>query len=88
MVLQKVPKLCKYREEKVRGQIGVDADFRLGFSEYDIIYCLDEENVNGTGIAYKATLSNGKVAIKRLWRSGKSDASNDNGFKVEVDTLE
>jgi hypothetical protein len=67
----------------------MDVDFRLGFNEYDIIYCLNEENVNGTGIAYKATLSNGKlVAIKRLWRSGKSDSSNDNGFKVEVETLE
>jgi hypothetical protein len=64
---------------------------RLGFSEYEILDCLDEDNVIGSGGAgkvYKATLSNGElVAIKRLWSSAKSDASNDNGFKAEVDTL-
>jgi len=64
---------------------------RLGFSEYEILDCLDEDNVIGSGGAgkvYKATLSNGEiVAIKRLWSSGKGDASNDNGFKAEVDIL-
>jgi len=63
----------------------------LGFSEYEVLDCLDEDNVIGSGGAgkvYKATLSNGElVAIKRLWSSAKSDASNDNGFKAEVDTL-
>ncbi|XP_057821446.2 receptor-like protein kinase HSL1 [Cryptomeria japonica] len=67
---------------------------RLGFSEYEILDCLDEDNVIGTGGAgkvYKATLSNGEtVAVKRLWSSGKSREEadfNDNGFKAEVDTL-
>eukprot|EP01018_Ginkgo_biloba_P016075 Gb_12221 [translate_table: standard] len=64
---------------------------RLGFNEYEILDCLDEDNVIGTGGAgkvYKATLSNGEtVAIKRLWSSGKNEASNDNGFQAEVETL-
>lgn len=64
---------------------------KLGFSEYEILDCLDEDNVIGSGGAgkvYKAMLSNGEfVAIKRLWSSGKSDTSNDHGFKAEVDTL-
>jgi len=64
---------------------------KLGFSEYEILDCLDEDNVIGSGGAgkvYKATLSNGElVAIKRLWSSCKTDASNDNGFQAEVDTL-
>lgn len=67
---------------------------RLGFSEYEILDCLDEDNVIGTGGAgkvYKATLSSGEtVAVKRLWSSGKSREEadfNDNGFKAEVDTL-
>jgi len=67
---------------------------RLGFREYEILDCIDEENVigsGGSGKVYKAILGNGEtVAIKRLWSSGKSEGStscNDNGFKAEVETL-
>ncbi|GAB4827003.1 Serine/threonine-protein kinase hsl1 [Ancistrocladus abbreviatus] len=44
---------------------------KLGFSEYEILDCLDEDNVIGSGASgkvYKAVLSNGEtVAVKRLW---------------------
>lgn len=67
---------------------------RLGFREFEILDCIDEENVigsGGSGKVYKATLGNGEtVAIKRLWSSGKAEGSttcNDNGFKAEVETL-
>ncbi|KAL2931794.1 Receptor-like protein kinase HSL1 [Bienertia sinuspersici] len=44
---------------------------KLGFSEYEILDCLDEDNVIGTGASgkvYKAVLSNGEaVAVKKLW---------------------
>lgn len=62
---------------------------KLGFRGYDILDCIDEGNVigsGGSGKVYKATLGSGDiVAIKRLW--SVSDASNDNGFKAEVETL-
>eukprot|EP01018_Ginkgo_biloba_P002119 Gb_02803 [translate_table: standard] len=64
---------------------------RLGFREYEILDCIEEENVigsGGSGKVYKATLGNGEtVAIKRLWSTGKTEACNDNGFKAEVETL-
>lgn len=67
---------------------------RLGFREYEILDCIDEENVigsGGSGKVYKATLGNGEtVAIKRLWNNGNAEGStscNDNGFKAEVETL-
>ncbi|GLJ30439.1 hypothetical protein SUGI_0602560 [Cryptomeria japonica] len=62
---------------------------KLGFRGYEILDCIDEGNVigsGGSGKVYKATLGSGDmVAIKRLW--SVSDASNDNGFKAEVETL-
>ncbi|CBI30615.3 unnamed protein product, partial [Vitis vinifera] len=62
---------------------------KLGFSEYEILDCLDEDNVigsGGSGKVYKAVLSNGEaVAVKKLW--GGSNKGNENGFEAEVDTL-
>ncbi|KAK9089118.1 hypothetical protein Scep_028200 [Stephania cephalantha] len=73
---------------------------KLGFSEYEILDCLDEDNVIGTGGSgkvYKAVLSNGDaVAVKKLWVGGlKKDecndiekgGSSDGGFEAEVETL-
>ncbi|KAF8411122.1 hypothetical protein HHK36_003661 [Tetracentron sinense] len=71
---------------------------KLGFSEYEILDCLDEENVIGSGASgkvYKAVLSNGEtVAVKKLWGgSMKEDGSDENGrisddgFEAEVETL-
>ncbi|KAL4386476.1 hypothetical protein GQ457_09G002710 [Hibiscus cannabinus] len=44
---------------------------KLGFSEYEILDCLDEDNVIGKGASgkvYKVVLSNGEaVAVKKLW---------------------
>ncbi|KAE8700523.1 Receptor-like protein kinase 5 [Hibiscus syriacus] len=44
---------------------------KLGFSEYEILDCLDEDNVIGRGSSgkvYKVVLSNGEaVAVKKLW---------------------
>ncbi|KAK9152868.1 hypothetical protein Sjap_000348 [Stephania japonica] len=75
---------------------------KLGFSEYDIMDCLDEDNVIGSGASgkvYKAVLSNGEtVAVKKLKGgiTGKEDGNSvvekgrvadDDGFEAEVRTL-
>uniref|UniRef100_A0A0C9QPB6 non-specific serine/threonine protein kinase n=1 Tax=Wollemia nobilis TaxID=56998 RepID=A0A0C9QPB6_9CONI len=65
---------------------------KLGFRGHEILDCIDEENVigsGGSGKVYKATLGSGDVvAVKRLWNRGMSEESrNDNGFKAEVETL-
>ncbi|KAJ7551107.1 hypothetical protein O6H91_07G134300 [Diphasiastrum complanatum] len=64
---------------------------KLGFSEYEVLGCLDEDNIigiGGAGKVYKATLSNGQeVAVKKLWTDGKGNDSNDYGFNAEVETL-
>ncbi|KAJ7566184.1 hypothetical protein O6H91_02G091700 [Diphasiastrum complanatum] len=64
---------------------------KLGFSEYEVLSSLDEDNVIGTGGAgkvYKATLSNGQeVAIKKLRTEATGDKKHDYGFNAEVETL-
>ncbi|KAG9447792.1 hypothetical protein H6P81_013920 [Aristolochia fimbriata] len=72
---------------------------KLGFSEYEIFDCLDEDNVIGSGASgkvYKVVLSNGEaVAVKKLWGSKKWEGGpnnmqqriNDDGFEAEVETL-
>ncbi|XP_052203517.1 receptor-like protein kinase HSL1 [Diospyros lotus] len=73
---------------------------KLGFSEYEILDCLDEDNVIGAGASgkvYKGVLSNGDaVAVKKLWGGSKLvDESGDiekgriqdDGFEAEVETL-
>lgn len=73
---------------------------KLSFSEYEILDCLDEDNVIGSGASgkvYKAVLSNGEVvAVKKLWSTvvkkeeGSASASAsaaDNSFEAEVRTL-
>ncbi|KAF6155897.1 hypothetical protein GIB67_039228 [Kingdonia uniflora] len=70
--------------------------YKLGFSEYEILDCLDEDNVIGSGASgkvYKAVLSNGEaVAVKKLWGVSKKVDLNggdapDDGFDAEVETL-
>lgn len=73
---------------------------KLGFSEYEILDCLDEDNVIGSGASgkvYKAALSSGElVAVKKLWGGSKKGDEeederrrriSDDLFKAEVDTL-
>ncbi|KAI3989365.1 hypothetical protein MKX01_026948 [Papaver californicum] len=74
---------------------------KLGFSEYEILDCLDEDNVIGSGASgkvYKAVLSNGEiVAVKKLWGELNRESSvledvekgwiPDDGFEAEVETL-
>ncbi|CAB4276152.1 unnamed protein product [Prunus armeniaca] len=73
---------------------------KLGFSEYEILDCLDEDNVIGTGASgkvYKVVLASGEVvAVKKLWRGKVKECENDDvekgwvqddGFEAEVDTL-
>ncbi|GAB4831317.1 hypothetical protein Ancab_005328 [Ancistrocladus abbreviatus] len=59
---------------------------KLGFSEYEILDCLDEDNVIGSGASgkvYKVVLSNGEaVAVKRLW--GPSNKAAEKGDDVEM----
>ncbi|KAG2683844.1 hypothetical protein I3760_10G052300 [Carya illinoinensis] len=74
---------------------------KLGFSEYEILDCLDEDSVIGSGSSgkvYKVVLRNGEVvAVKKLWAGGvKKDSESadvekgqvrDNVFDAEVETL-
>ncbi|KAH7861479.1 hypothetical protein Vadar_026708 [Vaccinium darrowii] len=71
---------------------------KLGFSEYEILDCIDEDNVIGSGASgkvYKAMLSNGEfVAVKKLFNRSRKDGerfSNSDlekdAFEVEVETL-
>lgn len=54
---------------------------KLGFSEYEILDCLDEDNVIGSGASgkvYKVVLSNGEVvAVKKLWGGSKKGEGNE-----------
>ncbi|KAG1334980.1 receptor-like protein kinase HSL1 [Cocos nucifera] len=92
----------RYRNYR-RSKLGMDKSkwmltsfHKLGFSEYEILDCLDEDNVIGSGASgkvYKAVLSNGEaVAVKKLWGASNRDADNvdqtvDDHFEAEVATL-
>ncbi|KAL9452457.1 hypothetical protein AB3S75_008280 [Citrus x aurantiifolia] len=58
---------------------------KLGFSEYEILDGLDEDNVIGSGSSgkvYKVVLSNGEaVAVKKLWRGMSKEC--ESGCDVE-----
>ncbi|KAK9047753.1 hypothetical protein V6N11_053589 [Hibiscus sabdariffa] len=60
---------------------------KLGFSEYEILDCLDEDNVIGRGSSgkvYKVVLSNGEaVAVKKLWRGMKKGCESADLGKAE-----
>ncbi|KAH7519103.1 hypothetical protein JRO89_XSUnG0135900 [Xanthoceras sorbifolium] len=68
---------------------------KIGFSEFEVIDCLKEENLIGSGASgkvYKVVLRNGEaVAVKKLYGgSKKGDTSNGSlrdQFEVEVETL-
>ncbi|KAE8707552.1 Receptor-like protein kinase 5 [Hibiscus syriacus] len=75
---------------------------KLGFSEYEILDCLDEDNVIGRGSSgkvYKVVIGNGEaVAVKKLWRGVKKGSESvhlekgpaqaqDDWFQAEVETL-
>ena len=63
---------------------------KVGFGEDEILYCLDEDNLIGSGPSgkvYKAALSNREiVAVKKLWCSGQNPANGDS-FEAEISTL-
>lgn len=95
---------CKYRNVK-RGKKMMDKSkwtltsfHKLGFSDYEILDSLDEDNVIGSGASgkvYKVVLGNSEaVAVKKLWKtkSLKNDGiSHDeaayDAFESEVATL-
>ncbi|XP_041003678.1 receptor-like protein kinase HSL1 isoform X1 [Juglans microcarpa x Juglans regia] len=68
---------------------------KLSFSEIEILDCLREDNVIGSGASgkvYKVVLSNGDVAaVKKLWGGTKKEYgtvdSEKDEFKAEVETL-
>ncbi|KAJ0989390.1 hypothetical protein J5N97_007746 [Dioscorea zingiberensis] len=92
----------RYRNFK-KAKLGMDKSkwiltsfHKLGFSEYEIMDCLDEDNVIGSGASgkvYKAVLSSGEaVAVKKLWGPSNKNAENydkasDDAFEAEVTTL-
>ncbi|KAJ4977039.1 hypothetical protein NE237_002145 [Protea cynaroides] len=82
----------KYRSSK-KVNNGIDKSkctltsfHRLDFNEHEILDCLDEDNVIGSGASgktYRAVLSNGKVvAMKKLCGGAQN-----NGFETEVEIL-
>ncbi|XP_042520011.1 receptor-like protein kinase HSL1 [Macadamia integrifolia] len=86
---------CKYRSFKM-GKNGIDKSkwtltsfHKLGFSEYEILDCLDEDNVIGSGASgkvYKAVLSNGEaVAVKKIWGGSKKDDSSGDTEKGDTE---
>ncbi|KAA8524320.1 hypothetical protein F0562_010743 [Nyssa sinensis] len=91
--------LLKYRHfKKTKKGITISkwrSFHKLGFSEFEIADCLNEDSVIGSGASgkvYKAVLSNGEiVAVKKLWGGSKKDDtsvdSERDAFEVEVETL-
>uniref|UniRef100_A0A1D1YJL0 non-specific serine/threonine protein kinase n=1 Tax=Anthurium amnicola TaxID=1678845 RepID=A0A1D1YJL0_9ARAE len=93
----------KFREAKReadRSKWTLTSFHKLGFKEYEIVDCLDEDNLIGSGASgkvYKAVLSNGEtVAVKKLWGSSKkgegdgADPENPtvgDAFEAEIATL-
>ncbi|KAF9609034.1 hypothetical protein IFM89_012474, partial [Coptis chinensis] len=97
-----VLKYRSYKKEKKgieKAKWTLTSFHKLGFSEYEILDCLDEDNVIGSGASgkvYKAILSNGEaVAVKKLWTVSQKEENGDiekgqfkdDGFEAEVETL-
>lgn len=94
--------LLKYRKVK-KTKKGVTivkwrSFHKLGLNDFDIVDCLKEDNVIGTGASgkvYKAVLGNGElVAVKKLWERSNTydtgftgDESKKDEFESEVEIL-
>ncbi|CAL4978835.1 unnamed protein product [Urochloa decumbens] len=73
----------KLRKRADRSKWTLTSFHKLSFSEYEILDCLDEDNVIGSGASgkvYKAVLSNGEaVAVKKLWSAVATGKKGGNG---------
>ncbi|KAL4273421.1 hypothetical protein GQ457_13G019120 [Hibiscus cannabinus] len=91
-------KYGRFKKNKRRVTISKWRSFhKIGFSEFEIVDCLFEENVIGSGASgkvYKVVLGNGDtVAVKKLNRGVKKDDSvstdtERDEFEIEVEMLE
>ncbi|CAO2194385.1 unnamed protein product [Urochloa humidicola] len=73
----------KLRKRADRSKWTLTSFHKLSFSEYEILDCLDEDNVIGSGASgkvYKAVLSNGEVvAVKKLWSAAAAGKNGGDG---------
>lgn len=91
---------CYWKWQKVKKKVKLDTKrpnwmltpfHKLSFSEQEMLNCLNEDNVIGTGASgkvYRAMLSNGQtVAVKQLQESSEQSGVDHNGFEEEVAAL-
>ncbi|GLJ30447.1 hypothetical protein SUGI_0602690 [Cryptomeria japonica] len=88
----------RYKAPESQESWDIKSFHKVTFIEDDILNCLKEENIvgsGGSGKVYKGELSNGeKIAVKQLWNSNtaklnhsREEALRNRKFEMEVETL-
>ncbi|XP_023001692.1 receptor-like protein kinase HSL1 [Cucurbita maxima] len=90
------------KREMEKGKWTLMSFHKLDFSEYEILDCLDEDNIIGSGSSgkvYKVVLNNGEaIAVKKLFGGTRKEGEKgddvekgqvlqDYGFEAEINTL-